>query len=224
MPTIRCARRTRSGKIPVLVDKGVAIYDLRVILDYLDSLAGGGKIVPARARRFEALVLQALADGILDASILRVYEVRHRPEERRHPGWVDYQADKVARGLAKLEASPLLAPHAVPDVGQIALACALGYQDLRFEGAWRAGHPRLVAWRRLRGEGAGFRGDAIQGVKPTKRASSAARPSTRRPPNKSVPVRGRHGRLLLRRRLGLITLAPFIVRHAVDALAALLLR
>ncbi|MFI5014602.1 MAG: glutathione S-transferase family protein [Hyphomicrobiales bacterium] len=135
------------GKIPVLVlDTGTAIYDSRVIVDYLDMLAGGGKTVPLGARRFEALTLQALADGILDASILRVYEVRHRREEKREPSWVAYQADKVARALARLESDPPELPGAIPDVGQITVACALGYQDLRFEGKWRADHPKLVAW------------------------------------------------------------------------------
>jgi glutathione S-transferase len=128
------------GKLPVLVpEDGKPIYDSRVIIEYLDHLAGGGKIFPNGARLFEALTLQALADGILDASILRVYEVRMRPEEKREPNWVAYQADKVARGLRQLEAG-------IPDAGRITLACALGYQDLRFEGKWREGHPKLVAW------------------------------------------------------------------------------
>jgi glutathione S-transferase len=135
------------GKIPILVpENGEPLYDSRVILEYLDMLAGGGKILPAGERRFEALTLQALADGIMDASILRVYEVRHRREEKREPSWVAYQAAKVARSLAKLESDPPRLSGSLPDVGCIAAACALGYQDLRFEGKWRAGHPRLVAW------------------------------------------------------------------------------
>jgi len=135
------------GKIPVLVpEDGAPLYDSRVILEYLDHLAGGGRILPSGARRFEALTLQALADGILDASILRVYEVRHRPEDKRVPSWVAYQEGKVVRGLSKLESDPPRPPGPLPDVGQIAVACALGYQDLRFDGKWRAGHPKLVAW------------------------------------------------------------------------------
>jgi glutathione S-transferase len=135
------------GKIPVLVpEKGSPLYDSRVILEYLDMLAGGGKIIPTGERRFEVLTLQALADGILDASILRVYEVRHRSEEKREPSWVAYQADKVARSLARLESAPPEPAGKIPDAGQITVTCALGYQDLRFEGKWRADHPRLVAW------------------------------------------------------------------------------
>jgi glutathione S-transferase len=135
------------GKIPVLIaDDGIAYYDSRVILDYLDHRAGGGKIVPREANaRFAALRLQALCDGILDASILTVYESRWRAAENHEQKWLDYQASKVARGLATLEAAPP-ALDAMPNVGQIALACVLGYRDLRFGGAWRGDHPRLVSW------------------------------------------------------------------------------
>jgi glutathione S-transferase len=129
-----------------------------VILDYLDHRAGGGKIVPKDATaRFAALRLQALADGIMDASILVIYEGRWRPAERHEPKWVDHQAGKVTRALASLEAAalgakdadaehPLWQIDAPPNVGQIALACALGYRDFRFAGTWRKDHPRLVAW------------------------------------------------------------------------------
>ena len=135
------------GKIPILIlDDGSALYDSRVILEYLDALAGGNKIIPNGAQRFAALTLQALADGIMDASILRVYEVRHRSEDKREPKWVAYQADKVSRALGWLEPAPPPLVEKIPDVGRIALACALGYLDLRFEAKWRPDHPRLVAW------------------------------------------------------------------------------
>jgi glutathione S-transferase len=138
------------GKIPVLIaEDGAAIYDSRVILDYLDERAGGGKIVPPGGKeRLEALRLQALADGILDASVLTVYEGRFRKPEMHEPKWLDRQAGKVSRALAVLEAAtpPNARPQALPNVGQIALACALGYRDFRFGGGWRADHPRLVAW------------------------------------------------------------------------------
>ncbi len=135
------------GKIPVLIlDDGTAYYDSRVIVEYLDHLAGGGRIIPREApARFETLRLQALCDGILDACILLVYEGRYRPPEMRVQGWVDRQADKVARGLTALEAAPPKL-DAVPDVGQITLACLLGYRDLRFQGTWRKEYPKLVAW------------------------------------------------------------------------------
>lgn len=135
------------GKIPVLVvEDGSAIYDSRVILDYLDWRAGGGKIVPREAkRRLGALRLQALCDGILDASILTVYEGRFRKPEMQEPKWLDLQAGKVSRALATLEAAPP-AIDPMPHVGQIALACTLGYRDFRFGSGWRAEHPRLVGW------------------------------------------------------------------------------
>jgi glutathione S-transferase len=86
-----------------------------------------------------------LCDGILDAGILLVYEGRWRPPEMAVAKWLDHQTGKVTRSLAVLEANPpaLTDP---PCVGQITLACALGYGDLRFGGKWREGHPKLVAW------------------------------------------------------------------------------
>ena len=137
-PSDSVRRQNPLGKIAALV--------LEDILEYLDHRAGGGRIVPNDAgARFSALRLQALADGLMDASILLIYEGRWRPAERHEPKWVDHQAGKVARTLAALEAAPP-ALTATPDVGQIALACALGYRDYRFEGTWRRDHPRLVAW------------------------------------------------------------------------------
>ena len=138
------------GKIPVLiVEDGSAYYDSRVILEYLDDRAGGGKIIPREPpARLAALRLQALCDGILDASILTIYESRWRPPEKHEAKWLEHQAGKVARALTALEtAPPALGPGGtIPHVGQIALACALGYRDFRFGGDWRADHPRLVAW------------------------------------------------------------------------------
>ena len=123
MPTI--LEQNPLGKVPVLeLDDGTAVFDSPVILEYLDHLAGGGKIIPKDGKaRFEALRLQALADGILDASILVVYEGRYRPAEKHEQKWLDLQNGKVARGLAALEASPpgLDSP---PTVGQITVACA----------------------------------------------------------------------------------------------------
>src|SRR5271170_1293795 len=136
------------GKIPVLItEDGTAYYDSRVILDYLDHRAGGNKIVPADpTRRFAALRQQALCDGLLDASILTIYEARWRKAEAHEPKWLEHQAGKVTRALAVLEAVPKPLGGGLPDVGQITLACALGYRDFRFGGSWRNGHPRLVAW------------------------------------------------------------------------------
>ena len=147
------------GKIPTLVlEDGSTLFDSRVILEYLDHRAGGGRIIPKDASaRFAALRLQALADGILDASILQVYEGRWRPAERHEPKWVEHQAGKVARGLAALEAAPPGLGNP-PDVGQITrrLRARLSRLPLRrrlAQGPSQAG--RLA--RRLRRQGAGLR-------------------------------------------------------------------
>ncbi|HVT55889.1 MAG TPA: glutathione S-transferase [Xanthobacteraceae bacterium] len=135
------------GKIPTLIlDDGTALFDSRVILEYFDELAGGGRIIPAAGKeRFEALRLQVLADGIMDAGVLRVYENRFRPVEKHEPKWIEHQTEKMNRALASLEASPP-ALSSPPHVGQIALAAALGYLDFRFDGTWRKSHPKLVKW------------------------------------------------------------------------------
>ena len=134
------------GKIPALVlEDGTVLYDSRVIVEFLDFSAGGGVVIPAGSARFAILTRQALADGIMDAALLQVYEKRFRPAEKHDQAWLDNQAGKVARGLTALEGN-LPALSGTPDVGQIAAACALGYLDLRFAGVWRGNHPRLVKW------------------------------------------------------------------------------
>jgi glutathione S-transferase len=135
------------GKVPVLIlDDGSTLFDSPVVLEYLDILAGGGRILPKDTKaRFDALRLEALADGILDAGILIVYEGRYRPPEMAVKVWLDRQSGKIARALTSLEATPQ-SLDSPPTVGQITLACALGYLDFRFKGEWRKAHPRLVAW------------------------------------------------------------------------------
>jgi glutathione S-transferase len=135
------------GKMPVLLlEDGSSLYDSRVIVEYLDHRAGGGKIIPREpSARFAALRLQALADGMTEAQILVIYEGRWRPPEQHSQKWLDYQNDKIRRGLAVLEADPP-ALGVIPNVGHIALACFLGHRDLRFPGMWRGDHPRLAAW------------------------------------------------------------------------------
>ena len=134
------------GKIPILLlENGTALYDSRVIEQYLDALAGGGKLLPAAGEaRFQAMSRQMLADGVTDAAILLVYEGRFREPAERSERWRIYQTEKIARALAQWESAP--PPEGVADAVTISLACALGYLDLRFEGRWRADHPRLVAW------------------------------------------------------------------------------
>ena len=134
------------GKIPALIlEDGTAVYDSRVIVDCLDGMDGRGILVPP-AQRLLVLRQQALADGLMDAAILQMYEKRFRPPEHHVQSWLDHQQGKVERALAFAEASLSAPGTGVPHIGEIAQAAALGYLDFRFAGAWRAGHPKLVAW------------------------------------------------------------------------------
>ncbi len=116
------------------------LRDLRSSLDYLDEQGGGEvEIVPRDAKaRLDALRLQALCDGILDASVLTVYEARFRKPEMQEPKWLELQAGKVNRAMTALEAAPPPVDP-VPNVGQITFFCVLGYRDFRFGGALAAG-------------------------------------------------------------------------------------
>ena len=135
------------GKVPALVtDEGIAIYDSPVICEYLDTLHDGARIVPPiGAARWLALRQQALADGILDAAILRLLEMR-RPESLRSADWIAKQKRVVGRSLDAIEndAAALEGPLTI---GLVTTGVALGYLDFRF-GAdqWREGRPRLARW------------------------------------------------------------------------------
>ncbi|MDB5650360.1 MAG: yibF [Hyphomicrobiales bacterium] len=137
--------RNPLNKVPLLLtDDGIAIFDSRVISEYLDHLAGGNRILPTEPKaRFQALTMQALADGIMEASVLVTYEGRWREPAQVSTKWVAHQQKKVDTGVAALEAD---LPGEGVDVGTIAVASALGYLDLRQEGLWRKSHPKLVAW------------------------------------------------------------------------------
>jgi glutathione S-transferase len=138
-------RQNPLGKIPALIlENGETIFDSAVIVEYLDWLVGGGKVIPSEPQaRFRTLARQSLADGICDAAVLIRYENLWREPPQRSQKWIAYQNEKIARALAVFEAEP---PEELSDAGTIALAAALGYLDARFEGAWRADHLRLVAW------------------------------------------------------------------------------
>jgi glutathione S-transferase len=134
-------------KIPALVlDDGSTLYDSRVIAEYLDSL-GSGRLFPASgAERWNALRLQALCDGILDAAVLTRYETAVRPQPLRWSDWIAGQRRKIDGGLTALERE-----HGAWSerfgIGQIGAACVLGYLDFRFPDIdWRASHPGLKAW------------------------------------------------------------------------------
>ena len=119
------------GKIPALeTDDGRVIYDSRVICRYLDDLTGGG-LYGVAPKLWDVLVLEATADGMLDAAILMAYEVRLRPEDKRFPEWIEGQWAKVARALDAVEAGWIPHLSGPINMGQIALGCALGYLDFR---------------------------------------------------------------------------------------------
>jgi glutathione S-transferase len=133
------------SKVPCLVtDDGTALYDSPVICDYLDSLDGVPELFPQHGRaRWRALRLQALADGLLDAAILRRQE-QARPAEPARGAVLARQKAAVDRALEMLEKDP---PHEAVDIGSISAACALGYLDLRFGNEpWRPACPQLAAW------------------------------------------------------------------------------
>jgi glutathione S-transferase len=135
------------GKIPCLItEEGVALFDSHVICEYYDTLSPAPVLFPkSGTERFRTLTMGALADGVLDAALLLVYEGRFRPENMKVQAWIDRQQSKVDRSLALLEAAPP-AWSGSPDYGHLTLACALGYLDFRHGGKWRANHPKMVAW------------------------------------------------------------------------------
>ena len=136
------------GKIPALEDDGITYYDSRVIMEYLDAKAGGGKIIPASGpARYEALTRAALMDGILDAAVLVIYERRMRPEDKYVESVVERQRGKIIRGLEVIAAKkPRYSNGAMPDIGEIGLACVLDYLDFRKQVNWRDHAPNLVSW------------------------------------------------------------------------------
>jgi glutathione S-transferase len=140
--------RNPLGKLPTLItDNGTPLYDSPVICEYLDSLAGGGRLFPAPGpKRWLALVEQATADGVLDAGILIRYEMSLRPEANRWSGWVDAQMAKINASLAHLETHTAAFADRV-DIGTISVGCALGWLDFRFADlGWRHTSPKLATW------------------------------------------------------------------------------
>ena len=132
------------GRVPALeLEDGTTLVDSRVICDYLNSLAGGALVPSDPLARAREHTQTCIADGISEASLLIRYEAMFHEAPQASPRWVDHQSAKVARALAYFEKSP---PQGPATLTHVALACALGYRDFRFDGAWRADHPNLVAW------------------------------------------------------------------------------
>jgi glutathione S-transferase len=136
------------AKVPTLLtDEGEPLYDSGVITEYLDALNPGRKLIPASgAARWRVKRVEALGDGMTDAGILVRYEVALRPEEKRWPDWIAGQTAKVNQALDLLE-QEVAQFGAEPDVGQIAVACSIGWLEFRKPaGEIRPGRPKLFAW------------------------------------------------------------------------------
>ena len=140
------------GKVPCLVtESGEPIFDSRVIVEYLDALSPVGKLIPPSGReRAEVRTWEAMADGILDASILARMEAiwAGRTPEQRCQAWIDRQMSRVDGTLGALSAGlgdkPWCAGNAF-GLADIATGCALGYLDFRYPQIdWRTRHPNLA--------------------------------------------------------------------------------
>jgi glutathione S-transferase len=134
------------GKMPCLIlADGSTIYDSGIIIEYLQDVTRTDRLLPLHGPdRYRALTLSRLADGIMDASILVVYETRFRADLPHSPRWLSHQRGKIQRGLAAFEASPPDPERT--DVVSIGLSCALGYLDWRKQVDWRPTYPVLVDW------------------------------------------------------------------------------
>lgn len=146
-PNAQTVQKNPLGKLPALErDEGPSLYDSRVICAFLDDRAGG-KLYPSGNRRWETLTLEATGDGIMDAALLITYEGRLRPEDKQMSEWTDAQWAKIAKTCGVLNARWMSHLAGPLDMGQIAVACALGYLDFR-HGArnWRKGNDALAAW------------------------------------------------------------------------------
>jgi glutathione S-transferase len=141
------------GKVPCLVlEGGEAVFDSRVIVEYMDALSPVGKLIPQPGReRAEVRTWEALADGVCDAAILARMEASWGPREgARSAAWIDRQMSRVESALAAmargLGAKPWCSATGQFTLADIAVGCALHYLDFRFpQLAWREQHPALAA-------------------------------------------------------------------------------
>jgi glutathione S-transferase len=133
------------GKVPTLItDDGQALFDSRVICEYLNHLGSGPLLPEPGPVRWQARMLEALGDGILDAALLIRYEANARPEALRWTQWVDGKLDAMHTSLSHLNATPGYFEQPF-HLGLLTVGCALWYLDLRFpELKWRERYPVLA--------------------------------------------------------------------------------
>jgi len=138
------------GKVPCLImEDGGAVFDSRVIVEYLDTMTPVSKLLPPSGReRAEVRTWEALADGVIDALILARLEQTQRPSEQQSQKWIDRQMGKVHAGLAAMSRGlgekPWCNGHGY-SLADIAVGCALGYLDFRFAHIdWRDSYPNLA--------------------------------------------------------------------------------
>ena len=134
------------GKIPVMIlEDGKAIFDSRVITRYLDELAGSN--LYSEENIYDILTLEALADGIMESAVSITYESKLRSENEQSPSWMEAQWSKVLHAIKALDDGEFKAMNGEMNMGQIAVACALGYLDFRHnDRQWRSGHSNLASW------------------------------------------------------------------------------
>ena len=135
-------------KLPALIlDNGSTIVDSYVIAEYLDDLAGGGKLIPASGpKRWQVKTEHAILQGMLEAMLLCRYEKLLRPEEKRWDVWYNDQWERAWQGFTLFEQRTETFERPL-DITQIALVCALGYADFRFaDCGWRKAFPKMAAF------------------------------------------------------------------------------
>jgi glutathione S-transferase len=148
-PDTKIQQSNPLGKVPCLImEDGGAMFDSRVIVEYLDTLTPVGKLIPVNSReRAEVKCWEALADGVLDAAILVRLERTQRPEAQQSPEWIQRQMDKVHAGLKAMSAGLKDTAFCSGNhytLADIAVGCALGWLSFRFpEIDWREAYPNL---------------------------------------------------------------------------------
>jgi glutathione S-transferase len=138
------------GKVPCLIlEDGGAMFDSRVIVEYLDTLTPVCKLLPTNGRERAAIkVWEALADGVLDAAVLVRLEKTRRPANLQSEEWMDRQMQKVTAGLAAMSSGLGEQPFCAGNqysLADVAVGCALGWLSFRFPAVdWRGPHPNLA--------------------------------------------------------------------------------